>query len=246
MNLSKKMETLLPKDIMKLLQRIGTAANARGYTAFIVGGVVRDMMLAVKNLDLDIVVEGDAIKLGEELSRLLRASLVVHKRFGTCSIITRDRLKIDLATARKEVYEKPAALPTVQFSSLKNDLIRRDFTINAMAASLNKDSFGQLIDLFGGRRDLARGSIRIIHDKSFMDDPTRIFRAVRFEARPGFSIEAKTLRLAKIAIKKGMLAKLSKYRIRKELALISKEEGVYKALKRLEELGAGIIWPIKI
>lgn len=201
-----------------------------GCAAFLVGGTVRDMVLGVKNLDLDIVVEGppdrcgdisragDAIKLGEKLLEKFGGALVVHRQFGTCTLVTKKGLKIDLATARKEIYARPAALPTVEFSSLKDDLARRDFTINSMAVSINKDDFGRLIDLCGGKSDLERGIIRVMHDKSFIDDPTRIFRARRFASRLGFSIEPHTLGLMRSAVKKGMLAKLSKYRINKELA----------------------------
>lgn len=235
-NLSKKMTGLLPKEIMGLVRRIGRKADSAGYRAFIVGGLVRDLILGVKNLDLDIVVEGDAIKLGEALSKELGAALVVHRRFGTCSVITRDRIKIDLATARKEVYERPAALPTVEFSSLKDDLIRRDFTINAMAVSINKESFGQLIDFFNGERDLTRGIIKVMHDASFIDDPTRIFRAVRFEQRFGFSIDGHTGDLIKHAIKREMFKRVEPQRIRDEIILILKEEKPYKAISRMAEL----------
>jgi len=229
-----------------ILKKIGENAGSLGYSAFVVGGTVRDLIRGVRNFDLDIVVEGDAIRLGQLLGREFTGAIVAHKRFGTCTVTAKDGLKIDLATARKEVYESPGALPTVEFSALKDDLARRDFTINAMAISINKEDFGRLIDLFGGKRDLAQGKIRVLHDKSFIDDPTRIFRCIRFESRPGFSIEVRTLRLAKEAIKKGMLVKLSKYRIKKELLLILKEEGKRKALERLEELGAGIIRPFKL
>ncbi|HPM43617.1 MAG TPA: prohead protease, partial [Candidatus Omnitrophota bacterium] len=145
-------------------------------------------------------------------------------------------LRIDLATARKETYERPAALPTVEFSSLKEDLIRRDFTINAMAISLNKSSFGQLVDFFKGREDIARGRIRVMHDKSFIDDPTRIFRAVRFEQRLGFAIDSHTSDLIKHAVNVRMFSKVEPQRIRDEIVLILKEEDPLKALKRMSQL----------
>lgn len=236
LNLSKKMSSLLPEDILRLLKKIGKDAKSLNYSAFIVGGLVRDLLLGVKNLDLDIVVEGDAIKFGHILAKDLNAALVVHKRFGTCSVITKNKLKIDLATARKEIYERPAALPTVEFSSLKDDLVRRDFTINAMAVSLNKESFGQLIDFFAGERDLARGVIKVMHNASFIDDPTRIFRAVRFETRFGFSIDKGTEELIKHAIKKEMFQRIEPQRIRDELILILKEEDPCKAIKRMSQL----------
>ena len=238
--------THISKNKINLLRRIDVLADSMGYGAFLVGGTVRDLMLGVKNLDLDISVEGNAIELGEKLAKELGASLATHKMFGTCTLFINNNLKLDFATARKEIYKSPAALPIVEFSSLKADLSRRDFTINAMAMSLKRNDFGQLIDLFGGERDLARGLMRVIHAKSFTDDPTRIFRAVRFESRFGFSIEAGTLRLMKTAITKGMLAKLSKYRINKEIILILREKDRRKAFDRLEELGAGIIRPSKL
>ena len=225
----------LQKNAIQLLQRIGKTANSMGMDAFLAGGTVRDLLLGAKNLDLDIVVEGEAIKLGEKLSQELNAALVVHKSFGTCTLVTKDNLKIDLTTARKETYKRPAAFPTVEFSSLKDDLARRDFTINAMAISLNKENFGQLIDFFGGARDLSQGVIRVMHDGSFIDDPTRIFRAVRFERRFGFSIDARTLKLIKAAIRKKMLEKVSKGRIQKEMILINKEKNRAKMLDRLRE-----------
>jgi len=156
--MANKMERALPRRITGILKKAGILARRNGFGAFIVGGLVRDLMLGVKNLDLDIVIEGDAIKFAWILARELNGTLVAHRRFGTASVYLKDRLKIDLATARKEAYEAPAALPTVEFSSLKDDLARRDFTINAMAVSLNKENFGQLIDFFDGERDLPLSS----------------------------------------------------------------------------------------
>lgn len=235
-NLSKKMARVFSKEVIALLRRIGQLSNELGSSAFIVGGLVRDLLLGVKNLDLDIVVEGDAISFGRALSQELGGALVAHKRFGTATVVTKDKLKIDLATARKEIYERPAALPTVEFSSLKNDLIRRDFTINAMAVSLNKASFGQLIDFFAGEKDLSDGRIRVMHDASFIDDPTRIFRAVRFEQRFGFAIDGHTEELITSAIEEEMFDKVEPQRIRDELVLILKEKEPLKALERMSEL----------
>lgn len=235
-NLSKKMYSVFPKEIMSLLKQIGGLSNKLGHSAFVVGGLVRDLLLGTKNLDLDIVIEGDAINFGKALSQELSGALVVHKRFGTCTVVVSDKLKIDLATARKEVYEAPAALPTVEFSSLKNDLIRRDFTINAMAVSLNEESFGQLIDFFGGESDLFSGRIKVMHDGSFIDDPTRIFRAVRFEQRFGFAIDPHTEELIVNAIEEEMFEKVQPQRIRDEIVSILKEVEPVKALERMAEL----------
>jgi tRNA nucleotidyltransferase (CCA-adding enzyme) len=147
-----------------------------------------------------------------------------------------NKLQIDIATARTEEYERPAALPKVEFSSLKEDLYRRDFTINAMAVEINRDNFGLFIDFFGGKRDLESGVIRVLHDKSFIDDPTRIFRAVRFEQRFGFAIEEHTEYLIQHAIKKEMFKWTENQRIREELILILKEKSPEKAVFRMREL----------
>jgi tRNA nucleotidyltransferase (CCA-adding enzyme) len=236
MNLSKKMSSLLPLKAVSLLKKIGRVSNSAGYPAFVVGGLVRDLILGVRNLDLDIVVEGDAIRLGHSLAAKLGTSIVVHKKFGTCSLITKDRMKIDLATARKEVYEKPASLPVVEFSSLKDDLIRRDFTVNAMAVSINPSSFGRLIDFFGGRADIGRGRIKVMHEGSFIDDPTRIFRAVRFESRFGFAMDERTEELIKNALDLSMFEEVEPQRIRDELISILKEPDPLRALRRMSEL----------
>ncbi len=236
LNLSKKIQAVLLKDVVAIMRRIGRLANSLGFTAFAVGGLVRDLILGVENLDLDVVIEGDAIKLGHLLAGELNASIVVHKKFGTCSVITKDKFKIDIATARKEIYEKPAALPTVEFSSLKDDLIRRDFTINAMAISINRSSFGRLIDFFNGKRDLSRGRIKVLHDGSFIDDPTRVFRAVRFESRLGFVIDHHTEELIKNAIDRSIFDKVEPQRTRDELILILQEAFPLRSLKRMAEL----------
>lgn len=258
-NISMKMKKILPKEILKILHAIGRHANREGYRVFVVGGFVRDMLLGVKNFDLDIVIEGDAISFGRKIANFFKGSLVAYRKFGTSTVVmnwprgvgrpgpvgnsiskgasrARPKFKIDFATARKESYEKPAALPTVKFSSLKDDLQRRDFTINAMAASLNKNSFGHLVDFFGSEKDLENGVIRVLHDASFIDDPTRIFRAVRFEQRFGFYIDKYTQGLIKNAIKEGMFSKTQHHRIRDELVLILQEDDPMKAILRMKEL----------
>ncbi|OGW53712.1 MAG: hypothetical protein A2Y81_08735 [Nitrospirae bacterium RBG_13_43_8] len=247
-NISIKMKKILPKQILNILHTIGQGADREGYRAFVVGGFVRDILLGVRNFDIDVAVEGDAILLGRRVADFYKGSLVVYSKFGTSTVViewpkgvrrpngANAKFKIDFATARKESYEKPAALPSVQFSSLKDDLQRRDFTINAMAASLNKGSFGQLIDFFGGEKDLENEIIRVLHDASFIDDPTRIFRAVRFEQRFGFRMDRYTERLIKHAIKEGMFNKTQNQRIRDELILILQEEKPIRAILRMKEL----------
>jgi len=246
--ISGKMKQVVPSELMKILREISHLAFEKGYRVFVVGGFVRDMLLGVKNFDLDIVVEGNAILFGKKVADFFKGSFVAYKKFGTSSviinwpkglrndIISSPKFKIDFATARKESYEKPAALPTVEFSSIKDDLQRRDFTINAMAASINRQSFGQLIDFFGGEKDLDNGVIRVLHDGSFIDDPTRIFRAVRFEQRFSFHIDRYTASLIQHAVKEGMFLKTQHHRIRDEIILMLREKEPLKAIKRMGEL----------
>lgn len=248
MNISGKINSMLPKRFLKMIKVIGSEADALGMNAFLVGGLVRDLLLDRKNYDLDIVVEGDAMHFGKILAGKIGGTLVVHKKFGTATLVNDwpswlgeslypdNKFKIDIATARKEVYKAPAALPTVQFSSLKDDLYRRDFTINAMAANINKERFGLFIDFFGGMKDLKKKAIRALHDRSFIDDPTRIFRAVRFEQRFGFEIEKHTEYLIKHAVKQKMFRRTENQRIRDELILILKEKKPEKAVLRMDEL----------
>ena len=243
-----KMTKTMPKKLMSLIRSIGKEADALGMNVFLVGGFVRDLIVGQKNFDLDIVVEGDAIHFGKILADKMKGALVVHKKFGTSTVVKEwpswlgpplhsdNKFKIDVATAREEVYEKPAALPTVKFSSLREDLYRRDFTINAMAVSINRKSFGLFIDFFGGLKDLEKGVIRILHDKSFIDDPTRIFRAVRFEQRFGFTIDKHTEYLITHAVKREMFRRTENQRIRDELILILQEKHPENAIFRMREL----------
>ena len=226
----------LPKEIRGLIQLIGDAACEDNVRAYLVGGFVRDLILGVKNLDLDIVVEGDGIKFATFLAGILKAKLTTHKRFGTASILIDKSFKIDISSARKECYPQPGHLPVVLSGTLKDDLFRRDFSINAMAVSLACDDFGKLIDLFCGEDDLRNKRIRVLHNLSFKDDPTRILRAVRFETRYEFKIEPQTLKYLKEAVGLKLLEKVEPQRIRDDLILILKEKTVLKEIKRLHKL----------
>ncbi len=186
-----QLEQRLSPESLALIQKAGALAAERRLGIYLVGGVVRDILLGRANSDLDLVVEGDAIKLAESLAGELGGRLVVHRRFGTAKIRTRN-LTIDLAMARAETYARPGALPTVRPGSIQDDLARRDFTVNAMALRLDPGSFGKLVDPFDGRKDLENKLIRILHDRSFIDDATRMLRAVRYEQRFGFRLEAST------------------------------------------------------
>ncbi|MFZ2384875.1 MAG: hypothetical protein WBE75_01530 [Candidatus Omnitrophota bacterium] len=223
----------LPEDVRDVAGLAAAAAEESGGRIFLVGGCVRDLLLKADNFDLDFVVEGDGIKTAQRLAASLNAEMVQHRRFGTAAIVSQG-IKIDVATARTETYPVPASLPVVKPGTLEGDLYRRDFTINAMAVSINGVDFGQLVDSFGGRQDLRGGKIRVLHNASFIDDPTRILRAARFEQRYGFRIEPATLALLKNAARSGMLNAVHPHRLRDELLLILKERSPYKPLSRLQ------------
>lgn len=233
----------LPPRITELLAKISYVADKNQRQVYVVGGFVRDLLLGVENFDIDLVVEGDGIAFGQELARFFCGRVRTHEKFGTAIVILPDDFKIDVATARTEYYEYPAALPRVEKSTLREDLYRRDFTINAMAIDLSRDNFGQLVDYFGGRRDLEEGIIRVLYNLSFVEDPTRILRAIRFEQRFNFQMETTTLRLAQQAIRDQWLTKLSYDRIREELKHIFNEDNPSKAIFRMQELG---LWALII
>jgi tRNA nucleotidyltransferase (CCA-adding enzyme) len=233
-NLSLQLEKYLPAPVLALVKIGGQEASELGQELYLVGGVVRDLFLGRANFDFDLVVEGDAISLARKLAKDSQAKLKIHSRFGTAKLDYPD-FSLDLATARSETYSKPGTLPTVKPGSLKDDLIRRDFSINAMALYLNPQRFGELIDLYHGKDDLERRLIRILHPKSFIDDATRILRAIRYEQRLGFKLEAETEKLLRHNV--AMLDTISGDRIRHELELILKEDEPERALRRAEELG---------
>ncbi len=226
----------LPQEIQDLIHLAGAISLSKGMPVYLVGGFVRDLLLGVKNFDLDMAVEGQGIAFAEEFSDKLNAKLVRHKRFGTATVIIKPNLKIDIATARMENYPEPAKLPVVEFGTLKDDLKRRDFTINAMAIDITESNFGGLIDFFDGKKDVTDKTVRILHELSFIDDPTRILRAIRFEKRHDFKIEAKTLRFLKDAVKKSMLEKVEPQRLRDELILMLKEDSPGKQIMRMQQL----------
>lgn len=233
-NLSSELEKYLPPPVLALAKIAGQEASELGQQLYLVGGVVRDLFLGRANFDFDLVVEGDAISLARKLAKDSQAKLKIHSRFGTAKLNYPD-FSLDLATARSETYSKPGALPTVQPGSLKDDLIRRDFSINAMALHLNPQRFGGLIDLYHGKDDLERRLIRILHPNSFIDDATRILRAIRYEQRLGFKLEAETEKLLRRDV--SMLNTISGDRIRHELELTLKEDEPELSLRRAEELG---------
>jgi len=217
------------------------AAAAPEDGVYLVGGAVRDVLLGEQSLDLDVMVEGDAIDLARRLARELGARCHPHDKFGTAVVKGADpsggELRIDVATARTEFYGSPGALPEVERSTLRHDLGRRDFTINAMATSLKAEDLGATYDFFGGYQDLRRGTVRVLHNLSFVEDPTRLLRAVRYEARLGFRMDAHTLSLAKGCIDMRLVGDLSSARLRDELLVILDEPQVAAALARIAEIG---------
>ena len=226
----------LPKEILDLICSARDIANRSNLPIYLIGGFVRDLILGVKNFDLDIVVEGDGVGFAENFAKHLKAKLIRHRRFGTATIILSSQMKIDIASARIEFYPKPAHLPVVENASLKDDHFRRDFSINAMAISIGQENFGELIDFFGGEDDLKKKKIRILHNLSFLDDPTRILRAIRFEQRYDFKIDPNTLKFLKQAVKLKMLEIVEPQRIRDELILMLKEGRPVKEIKRVKDL----------
>lgn len=256
-----------------LLRWIGTEIDAMNYTAYIVGGYVRDLLLGDRVLnskqwmldsqDLDCVIEGDAIAFAQRLQATYGGRVIPHKRFGTAKWLLTDEhhpvdlhmlrekmggnwnvedlpAHLDFVSTRTEFYTAPTVLPTVERSSIKLDLLRRDFSINTLAICLSQSRWADLLDLFGGLDDLNYGIIQVLHSLSFVDDPTRILRAVRYEQRFGFQITPRTLELLKDAT--NLIERVSPTRIRHELERILQEEKPEKILKRLDQLG--ILKPI--
>ncbi|HID87882.1 MAG TPA: CBS domain-containing protein [Anaerolineae bacterium] len=234
--IAQRLERALPAHLLTLLRKASQTAGEMGYSLYIVGGFVRDLLLGVaESVDLDLVVDGDAIALARRLAEKEGGRVHGHARFGTAKWILSPDLSLDFVTARTEFYEHPTALPSVERGSIKSDLHRRDFTINTMAICLDEAHYGQLLDFYGGEQDLERGLIRVLHSLSFVEDPTRILRAVRLEQRLGFRIEERTEELIDDAL--DLLDRVSGDRIRHELYLIFQEAEPERCLARLEELG---------
>jgi tRNA nucleotidyltransferase (CCA-adding enzyme) len=228
-----------------LFDTVGEVAEKIGMGAYAVGGVVRDLYMNRANFDLDFVIEGSAPDLAIALEQAYPGRFEVvakHDRFRTATLIFSADVKreVDLSTARTEFYEFPAALPTVEPSQLEQDLYRRDFTINALALSLNKGEYGHVIDFFNGVSDIDEKLIRILHPFSFIEDPTRIVRAVRFASRLGFQLEEKTKEQARRAISMGIFNDLGGFRLKEELRLILESAHGLEALKMLKDLGGGL------
>jgi tRNA nucleotidyltransferase (CCA-adding enzyme) len=227
----------LPDSLRPVLDAVvGVSVGYEG--VYLVGGSVRDILLGEPNFDVDVVVEGDAVSLAQALADKLGGRVRAHRTFGTAVVLYGEEERVDVVTARSETYHAPAVLPAVEPGSIDEDLHRRDFTINAMAVSLKGENLGGLVDPFGGREDLEAGRIRVLHDASFVDDPTRILRAIRYEDRYGFRMDEETVRFARECIETGHVGELSGARLRDELVALLEEGDVSHAIPRLAELGA--------
>jgi tRNA nucleotidyltransferase (CCA-adding enzyme) len=246
-NLAKLLKDSLSADQLRLLELVREEASREGRPLYLVGGSVRDLVLGRRLNDFDLIVEGDAIPLARSLAARYGGEVTAHTRFRTAKWFLPEKLRtdhpfLDLISARSETYKHPAALPTVKPGDIAADVRRRDFTINALALRLDGPHFGELRDDLGGREDLEKGIVRVLHSQSFVDDPTRMYRAVRYEGRYGFQIADETLALIPGAL--AIADQLSPYRIRHELDLVLEEPNARAILRRLDELGLlGAIHP---
>jgi tRNA nucleotidyltransferase (CCA-adding enzyme) len=247
-----RLEQALSEPGLKLVRRISRTADEMDVVPYFVGGLVRDLLLGQPIADVDMVIEGDAIALADQLARTLGGRVIAHRRFGTAKWLLSNEVwakvadyvssdeelppSVDFVTARTEFYTHPTALPQVAQSSIKQDLHRRDFTINTLAIRLDPDHWGELLDFYGGEEDLEAGVIRVLHSLSFIDDPTRILRAARLESRLDFHLDPRSEELIEDALP--LLGRVSGDRIRHELELIFREDEPERALCRLDELAA--------
>jgi len=230
----------LPDDILILLHAAGTVASKKGFRLYVVGGFVRDLLLGMPNLDIDVVVQGSAITMAKAMANRFGGEVRGHPRFGTAKWLLEGSSftslpSLDFVGVRRESYAHPGALPDVEPGSIEQDMLRRDFSVNTLAICLNDGCFGQLLDLFGGVVDLRTGVIRVLHDLSFVDDPTRMLRAARYEARLNFRLESHSERLLVDALP--LLPRVSGARLTRELLLTLGEDEPEKALRRLAALG---------
>lgn len=227
----------LPPEAIRLLHDLGSTADELGLSVYAVGGFVRDLLLGMENLDMDVTVEGDGIFFAERFAETHDCRVRSHPAFSTAVIIRPDGSKVDVASTRLEYYESPGVLPTIERSSLRHDLYRRDFTINTLAFCINSDRFGLLTDYFGGQQDIQEHIVRVLHNLSLVEDPTRVFRAIRFEQRLGFRIAPHTENLIRNAVRMNVLDKVGGSRLLNELVLILREREPVRAIIRMGSLG---------
>ncbi len=227
----------LPPDTIRLLHDLGATGDDLGLPVYAVGGFVRDLLLGVDNLDLDLTVEGDGIFFAERFARAQGGRIRSHPTFGTAVVVLPNGCKLDVASTRLEYYESPGVLPTVERSSLRHDLYRRDFTINTLAICINSDRFGMVTDFFGGQQDILQRTVRVLHNLSFVEDPTRVFRAIRFEQRLSFRIAPHTENLIRSTVRMKVLERVGGVRLFNELVQILNEQEPLGAVRRMAMLG---------
>jgi len=230
------MRERLPQRVLDMFGEMGEVAREQGSKIYVVGGFVRDLLLRGTNFDIDIVVEGDGIAFAEHYAKRAGCRVRAHHKFGTAVLVFPDDFKVDVASTRREYYQAPGQLPTVEKASVRHDLYRRDFTINTLAIALTPPHFGQLLDFFGAQRDLRDGAVRVLHNLSFVEDPTRMFRAVRFEQRLGFRLGGQTEQLLKSAVRMGFLDKVGGPRLYNELVIMLREAKPVQAIRRMQQL----------
>jgi len=238
-NIRNIMEDRLPKAILSVLKDVGEMGDKTGLHCYMVGGIVRDLLMKIDNDDVDIVVEGDAAEFAKKFAHAHDARVSVHLKFKTAVVTLPDGFKLDFATSRTEYYSMPASAPIVENASIRNDLYRRDFSINAMAVKLNGGEYGRLLDFFGGQRDIQDKKIRVLHSLSFVDDPSRVLRAVRFAVRFGFEIGPHTDRLLKHAVRLKLFERIIGQRLFLELKYIlelKEPEKAFDILKKYDVL----------
>jgi tRNA nucleotidyltransferase (CCA-adding enzyme) len=235
--ISRLLREVAPTWVQRLIESARNVADRLKVSVYLVGGMVRDLLLERANEDVDLVVEGDGIAFAEALAEALDGRHHPHRPFLTAVVTLPDGLRIDVASARTEFYRTPAALPEVVTSLIRQDLYRRDFTINSLAVVLSGERFGELVDFFGGRKDIQRREIRVLHSLSFIDDPTRALRAVRYARRLGFTIAPDTRNLISTALAEGVFARLSGQRLRRELEILLSEHHPTPALALVADLG---------
>ena len=223
--------------IRRLLQEIGRFGEEKSQPVYVVGGFVRDLLIGRENLDIDIVVEGDAVDFACQLAEVWESKAQVHHPFKTATITRLDGLKLDFVSARSETYPSPGALPSVEYGTITEDLRRRDFSINALAIRLQPNTFGEFVDCTDGLQDLRAGRICVLHAQSFIDDPTRIFRAIRYEGRYNFQIAESDQQRMLHAINQGVLNRISGQRLRNEIDHILSEEAALQMINRMDEFG---------
>ncbi|SDI00489.1 tRNA nucleotidyltransferase (CCA-adding enzyme) [Alteribacillus persepolensis] len=246
MDLTARMREYIPSDYYQLIQTAGRLAAGMKMEAYLIGGIVRDILLKKPNEDVDIVIEGDGTAFADAFAKETGGSVTLHDTFQTATISTNTGRKIDVSTSRAEYYEEPAALPVVVRSRLKEDLSRRDFTLNAMAISLSPESFGTLIDYYNGHNDMQQKRLRVLHNLSFVEDPTRILRGIRFEQRFSFHMDPQTKSFLRYATRS--IALLSHTRIVADMKRLFDETDPVKSIARLHELGVlehflpGAVW----